>query len=101
MDGWFCVSVLGLQSHAVTGPGRGVGRELQGTEGFGTRLDAGQSLTASFLSPCSPNSNWKSPAPDRSDDDEHDPLDTTSRPRYTHSYLSDSDTEARPTETHA
>uniref|UniRef100_A0A667HTP9 Myosin XVIIIA n=1 Tax=Lynx canadensis TaxID=61383 RepID=A0A667HTP9_LYNCA len=39
-------------------------------------------------------------APDRSDD-EHDPLDSTSRPRYSHNYLSDSDTEAKPTETNA
>ncbi|XP_055983957.1 unconventional myosin-XVIIIa isoform X2 [Sorex fumeus] len=48
----------------------------------------------------SPSSNWKSPAPDRSDD-EHDPLDGTTRSRYAHNYLSDSDTEARPTETKA
>ncbi|XP_054989977.1 unconventional myosin-XVIIIa isoform X3 [Sorex araneus] len=48
----------------------------------------------------SPSSNWKSPAPDRSDD-EHEPLDGTSRSRYAHNYLSDSDTEARPTETQA
>ncbi|XP_072860892.1 unconventional myosin-XVIIIa isoform X4 [Chlorocebus sabaeus] len=46
----------------------------------------------------SPTSYWKSLAPDRSDD-EHDPLDNTSRPRYSHSYLSDSDTEAKLTET--
>lgn len=51
-----------------------------------------------FLCPCSPTSYWKSLAPDRSDD-EHDPLDNTSRPRYSHSYLSDSDTEAKLTET--
>ncbi|XP_075850418.1 unconventional myosin-XVIIIa isoform X10 [Microcebus murinus] len=48
----------------------------------------------------SPTSYWKSLAPDRSDD-EHDPLDNTSRPRYSHSYLSDSDTETKPTETNA
>nr|XP_035977987.1 unconventional myosin-XVIIIa isoform X16 [Halichoerus grypus] len=47
-----------------------------------------------------PTSYWKSLAPDRSDD-EHDPLDSTSRPRYSHNYLSDSDTEAKPTETNA
>ncbi|KAL0597281.1 Unconventional myosin-XVIIIa [Plecturocebus cupreus] len=47
----------------------------------------------------SPTSYWKSLAPDRSDD-EHDPLDT-SRPRYSHSNLSDSDTEAKLTETNA
>lgn len=52
------------------------------------------------LKSSSPTSNWKSPAPDRSDD-EHDPLDGTSRSRYTHNYLSDSDTEAKHTETHA
>nr|XP_037848560.1 unconventional myosin-XVIIIa isoform X12 [Chlorocebus sabaeus] len=46
----------------------------------------------------SPTSYWKSLAPDRSDD-EHDPLNNTSRPRYSHSYLSDSDTEAKLTET--
>lgn len=54
----------------------------------------------SFLSPCSPTSYWKSLAPDRSDD-EHDLLDGTSRPRYSHNYLSDSDTEAKQTETNA
>ncbi|XP_072603980.1 unconventional myosin-XVIIIa isoform X21 [Vulpes vulpes] len=48
----------------------------------------------------SPTSYWKSLAPDRSDD-EHDPLDNTSRLRYSHNYLSDSDTEAKPTETNA
>ncbi|XP_008564570.1 PREDICTED: unconventional myosin-XVIIIa isoform X3 [Galeopterus variegatus] len=48
----------------------------------------------------SPTSYWKSLAPDRSDD-EHDPLDSTSRPRYSHSYLSDSDTEAKLMETNA
>ncbi|XP_045840487.1 unconventional myosin-XVIIIa isoform X15 [Meles meles] len=52
------------------------------------------------LKSSSPTSYWKSLAPDRSDD-EHDPLDSTSRPRYSHNYLSDSDTEARPTETNA
>ncbi|XP_047564555.1 unconventional myosin-XVIIIa isoform X14 [Lutra lutra] len=54
----------------------------------------------SSLKSSSPTSYWKSLAPDRSDD-EHDPLDSTSRPRYSHNYLSDSDTEARPTETNA
>nr|XP_014197594.2 unconventional myosin-XVIIIa isoform X8 [Pan paniscus] len=52
------------------------------------------------LKSSSPTSYWKSLAPDRSDD-EHDPLDNTSRPRYSHSYLSDSDTEAKLTETNA
>uniref|UniRef100_A0A8C9ARR3 Myosin XVIIIA n=1 Tax=Prolemur simus TaxID=1328070 RepID=A0A8C9ARR3_PROSS len=52
------------------------------------------------LKSSSPTSYWKSLAPDRSDD-EHDPLDNTSRPRYSHSYMSDSDTEAKPTETNA
>ncbi|XP_075850416.1 unconventional myosin-XVIIIa isoform X6 [Microcebus murinus] len=52
------------------------------------------------LKSSSPTSYWKSLAPDRSDD-EHDPLDNTSRPRYSHSYLSDSDTETKPTETNA
>uniref|UniRef100_A0ABI8AL44 Myosin XVIIIA n=1 Tax=Felis catus TaxID=9685 RepID=A0ABI8AL44_FELCA len=52
------------------------------------------------LKSSSPTSYWKSLAPDRSDD-EHDPLDSTSRPRYSHNYLSDSDTEAKPTETNA
>ncbi|XP_012503753.1 PREDICTED: unconventional myosin-XVIIIa isoform X3 [Propithecus coquereli] len=52
------------------------------------------------LKSSSPTSYWKSLAPDRSDD-EHDPLDTTSRTRYSHSYMSDSDTEAKPTETNA
>ncbi|XP_005583357.3 unconventional myosin-XVIIIa isoform X18 [Macaca fascicularis] len=50
------------------------------------------------LKSSSPTSYWKSLAPDRSDD-EHDPLDNTSRPRYSHSYLSDSDTEAKLMET--
>nr|XP_037848558.1 unconventional myosin-XVIIIa isoform X10 [Chlorocebus sabaeus] len=50
------------------------------------------------LKSSSPTSYWKSLAPDRSDD-EHDPLNNTSRPRYSHSYLSDSDTEAKLTET--
>ncbi|XP_044104197.1 unconventional myosin-XVIIIa isoform X4 [Neovison vison] len=54
----------------------------------------------SSLKSSSPTSYWKSLAPDRSDD-EHEPLDSTSRPRYSHNYLSDSDTEARPTETNA
>lgn len=53
-----------------------------------------------ILSPCSPTSYWKSLAPDRSDDD-HDPLDSTSRTQHSHSYLSDSDTEAKPRETNA
>ncbi|XP_077924252.1 unconventional myosin-XVIIIa isoform X12 [Halichoerus grypus] len=52
------------------------------------------------LKSSSPTSYWKPLAPDRSDD-EHDPLDSTSRPRYSHNYLSDSDTEAKPTETNA
>uniref|UniRef100_K7D2K7 Unconventional myosin-XVIIIa n=1 Tax=Pan troglodytes TaxID=9598 RepID=K7D2K7_PANTR len=52
------------------------------------------------LKSSSPTSYWKSLAPDRSDD-EHDPLDNTSRPRDSHSYLSDSDTEAKLTETNA
>ncbi|XP_045381278.1 unconventional myosin-XVIIIa isoform X10 [Lemur catta] len=52
------------------------------------------------LKSSSPTSYWKSLAPDQSDD-EHDPLDNTSRPRYSHSYMSDSDTEAKPTETNA
>ncbi|XP_059127247.1 unconventional myosin-XVIIIa isoform X2 [Peromyscus eremicus] len=51
----------------------------------------------SFKSP-SPTSHWKSLAPDPSDD-EHDPVDSTSRPRLSHNYLSDSDTEAKPTTT--
>lgn len=54
----------------------------------------------SFLSPHSPTSYWKSLAPDRSDE-EHDPVDSTSRPQHSHSYPSDSDTEAKPTETDA
>ncbi|XP_072795114.1 unconventional myosin-XVIIIa isoform X9 [Vicugna pacos] len=63
----------------------------------------GPSKTASddgSLKSSSPTSYWKSLAPDRSDD-EHDLLDSTSRPRYSHSYLSDSDTEAKQTETNA
>ncbi|XP_042550156.1 unconventional myosin-XVIIIa isoform X3 [Dipodomys spectabilis] len=52
------------------------------------------------LKSSSPTSHWKSLAPDRSDD-ENDPLDSTSRPRYSHNYLSDSDTEAKLTETNA
>ncbi|XP_039742095.1 unconventional myosin-XVIIIa isoform X4 [Pteropus medius] len=52
------------------------------------------------LKSSSPTSYWKSLAPDRSDDD-HDPLDSTSRTRHSHSYLSDSDTEAKPRETNA
>ncbi|XP_070338781.1 unconventional myosin-XVIIIa isoform X15 [Equus asinus] len=50
------------------------------------------------LKSSSPTSYWKSPAPDRSDD-EHDPPDSTARPRYSHNYLNDSDTEAKPMET--
>ncbi|XP_036623177.1 unconventional myosin-XVIIIa isoform X6 [Trichosurus vulpecula] len=46
------------------------------------------------LKSSSPSSYQKSLALDRSDD-EHDPLDHTTRPRYSHSYLSDSDTEAK------
>ncbi|XP_054565025.1 unconventional myosin-XVIIIa [Eptesicus fuscus] len=52
------------------------------------------------LKSSSPTSYWKSLAPDRSDE-EHDPVDGTSRPRHSHSYPSDSDTEAKPTETDA
>nr|XP_058902246.1 unconventional myosin-XVIIIa isoform X8 [Kogia breviceps] len=52
------------------------------------------------LKSSSPTSYWKSLAPDRSDD-EHDPVDSTSRPRYSHNHLSDSDTEAKQTETNA
>lgn len=48
----------------------------------------------------SPTSHWKSLAPDPSDD-EHDPVDSISRPRFSHNYLSDSDTEAKLTETSA
>ncbi|XP_037350537.1 unconventional myosin-XVIIIa isoform X2 [Talpa occidentalis] len=52
------------------------------------------------LKSSSPTSCWKSPAPGRSDD-EHDPLDGTPKTRYSHNYLSDSDTEAKLTETNA
>ncbi|XP_036053201.1 unconventional myosin-XVIIIa isoform X11 [Onychomys torridus] len=52
------------------------------------------------LKSSSPTSHWKSLAPDPSDD-ERDPVDSTSRPRLSHNYLSDSDTEAKPTETDA
>ncbi|XP_036123775.1 unconventional myosin-XVIIIa isoform X4 [Molossus molossus] len=52
------------------------------------------------LKSSSPTSYWKSLAPDRSDE-EHDPVDSTSRPRHSHSNLSDSDTEAKPTESNA
>uniref|UniRef100_G1PV47 Unconventional myosin-XVIIIa n=1 Tax=Myotis lucifugus TaxID=59463 RepID=G1PV47_MYOLU len=52
------------------------------------------------LKSSSPTSYWKSLAPDRSDE-EHDPVDSTSRPRHSHSHPSDSDTEAKPTETDA
>uniref|UniRef100_A0A8D2DGG2 Unconventional myosin-XVIIIa n=1 Tax=Sciurus vulgaris TaxID=55149 RepID=A0A8D2DGG2_SCIVU len=52
------------------------------------------------LKSSSPTSHWKPLAPDRSDD-EHDPLNGTSRPRYSHNYLSDSDTEAKLMETDA
>ncbi|KFO25555.1 Myosin-XVIIIa [Fukomys damarensis] len=47
-----------------------------------------------------PPSHWKSPPPGQSDD-EHDPLDRTSRARYSHNYMSDSDTEAKLMETDA
>ncbi|XP_074045201.1 unconventional myosin-XVIIIa isoform X5 [Macrotis lagotis] len=46
------------------------------------------------LKSSSPSSYQKSLALDRSDD-EHDPLDHTTRSRYSHSYLSDSDTEVK------
>ena len=69
------------------------------TKAWVLRVKSALPLT-SFLSPCSPISYWKSLAPDRSDD-EHDLLDGTSRPRYSHNYLSDSDTEAKQTETSA
>ncbi|XP_027717754.1 unconventional myosin-XVIIIa isoform X5 [Vombatus ursinus] len=46
------------------------------------------------LKSSSPSSYQKSFALDRSDD-EHDPLDHATRSRYSHSYLSDSDTEAK------
>ncbi|XP_043855831.1 unconventional myosin-XVIIIa isoform X20 [Dromiciops gliroides] len=46
------------------------------------------------LKSSSPSSYQKSLALDRSDD-EHEPLDHTARPRSSHSYLSDSDTEAK------
>ncbi|XP_041521792.1 unconventional myosin-XVIIIa isoform X11 [Microtus oregoni] len=52
------------------------------------------------LKSSSPTSHWKSLAPDPSDD-EHDPVDSTSRHRFSHNGLSDSDTEAKPTETNA
>ncbi|CAO2644319.1 Unconventional myosin-XVIIIa [Lemmus lemmus] len=52
------------------------------------------------LKSSSPTSHWKSLAPDPSDE-EHDPVDSTSRPRFSHNGLSDSDTEAKPTETNA
>uniref|UniRef100_A0A8C2VDL4 Unconventional myosin-XVIIIa n=1 Tax=Chinchilla lanigera TaxID=34839 RepID=A0A8C2VDL4_CHILA len=52
------------------------------------------------LKSSSPTSHWKSPPPGQSDD-EHDLPDSTSRPRYSHSYLSDSDTEAKLMETNA
>uniref|UniRef100_A0A8C9UP24 Unconventional myosin-XVIIIa n=1 Tax=Spermophilus dauricus TaxID=99837 RepID=A0A8C9UP24_SPEDA len=52
------------------------------------------------LKSSSPTSHWKPLPPDRSDD-EHDPVDGISRPRYSHNYLSDSDTEAKLTETNA
>lgn len=52
------------------------------------------------LKSSSPTSHWKSLAPDPSDD-ERDPMDSTSRPRFSHNYLSDSDTEAKLTETNA
>lgn len=52
------------------------------------------------LKSSSPTSHWKSLAPDPSDD-EHNPVDSISRPRFSHNYLSDSDTEAKLTETNA
>ncbi|XP_032769794.1 unconventional myosin-XVIIIa isoform X2 [Rattus rattus] len=52
------------------------------------------------LKSSSPTSHWKSLAPDPSDD-EHDPVDSISRPQFSHNYLSDSDTEAKLTETNA
>ncbi|KAM8818197.1 unconventional myosin-XVIIIa isoform 6-T6 [Rhynchonycteris naso] len=52
------------------------------------------------LKSSSPTNYWKSLAPDRSDE-EHGPVDSISRPRQSQSYLSDSDTEAKPTETNA
>lgn len=52
------------------------------------------------LKSSSPTSHWKSLGPDPSDD-EHDPADSISRPRFSHNYLSDSDTEAKLTETDA
>ncbi|XP_076792366.1 unconventional myosin-XVIIIa isoform X11 [Arvicanthis niloticus] len=52
------------------------------------------------LKSSSPTSHWKSLAPDPSDD-EHDPVDSISRTRFSHNYLSDSDTEAKLTETNA
>lgn len=52
------------------------------------------------LKSSSPTSYWKSLPPDRSDE-EHDPVDSTSRPRHSHSYPSDSDTEAKPAESDA
>nr|XP_027780183.1 unconventional myosin-XVIIIa isoform X1 [Marmota flaviventris] len=52
------------------------------------------------LKSSSPTSHWKPLPPDRSDD-EHDPVDGTSRPRYSHNCLSDSDTEAKLAETNA
>lgn len=52
------------------------------------------------LKSSSPTSYWKSLAPDRSDE-EHDPLDSTSKPQHSHNYLSDSDAEAKPAETNA
>lgn len=53
------------------------------------------------LKSSSPTSHWKSLAPDPSSDDEHNPVDSISRPRFSHNYLSDSDTEAKLTETNA
>ncbi|XP_063107217.1 unconventional myosin-XVIIIa isoform X15 [Cavia porcellus] len=52
------------------------------------------------LKSSSPTSHWKSPPPGQSDD-EHDPLDGTSKTRYSHNYLSDNDTEAKLMETDA
>ncbi|XP_071066560.1 unconventional myosin-XVIIIa isoform X5 [Dasypus novemcinctus] len=52
------------------------------------------------LKSSSPSGYWKALVPDQSDD-EHDPPDSTSRSRYSHNYLSDSDTEAKLTDTNA
>lgn len=75
-------------------------RVLGGLPGSDAESEECHSSVTSFLSPCSPTSYWKSLAPDRSDE-EHDPLDSTSRPQHSHNYLSDSDAEAKPAETNA